>query len=614
MDNLLKIKGYGFVAVFLISVLITLSVSIFRFENYQNTTLFSKTFIFGCYAVIFTTCILWQIIKTKNVFHIASADVVVSCLLIFVLIKSFLRDDFSFSLRFYDLISVFIFYVFLRFFINSKTTVLYVIWGITMGVFINTLYGFGQFFNFFKTFHSEFDVTGSFFNPAPFAGLIAVGSVLNAFLIFYGKSFFKKFSYKNNSITFPNFLLYANVLMLLFNTSLLIILQSRASWLAFLTGILFLLFARTKPMFSSAAKKRLYSTLIIFVVILCGLGFYSLRKNSADGRLLIWKISSEIIKDFPLTGVGLDKFKAHYMPHQANYFLQHDNEQEMLLSDNVVYAFNDFIQFTVEQGLVGLFLLLFLLFVTSKKTQNPEGVAGFSLLISLSVFACFSYPLQILPLKMLGVFGCAICSFGHGRKVQIFPKPFLNISVILMSLFFIIFQINTLRQLHTAYSLWKTAMSAYFSTNFKESVSYFQQAYPILKTDGEFLMHYGKALSLNNEYKKSNEILHLSEKQLNNTVVQIALGDNYKELKNYIKAEKHYKTASYMTPNRLYPHYLLAIMYEASGNIKKAKQQAEILLKMPVKVPSMAVFEMQEEMDTTLKTKQFKQRVSNKKN
>ncbi|GET46051.1 hypothetical protein [Capnocytophaga felis] len=55
-----------------------------------------------------------------------------------------------------------------------------------------------------------------------------------------------------------------------------------------------------------------------------------------------------------------------------------------------------------------------------------------------------------------------------------------------------------------------------------------------------------------------------------------------------------------MILNRLYPHYLLAKMFQEEGNIEKVKQQAKILLEMPIKVPSMAVFEMQEEMKTLL--------------
>lgn len=55
-----------------------------------------------------------------------------------------------------------------------------------------------------------------------------------------------------------------------------------------------------------------------------------------------------------------------------------------------------------------------------------------------------------------------------------------------------------------------------------------------------------------------------------------------------------------MIPNRLYPVYLLTKMYEEKGDLKNAKERAEKLLKIPTKVPSMAVFEMQEEMKNIL--------------
>lgn len=587
---------------FVFSFLLISSITII-FNDYQNSTFFSKTFIFSLFSIGFIIYFLLKTVKRKQPIFVSNVDFSFFILFGFIILNHFLHQNSTFSLRFYDLLSLFSFYVLARTFFDTKKQIFYSILGVITGIFINSLYGLGQFLGYFSSFHSEFSITGSFFNPAPFSGLLAIGNVLLLFSFLYRKLFYRYFSEITHKKITAKIFLYGSIFAFLLNTFLLITLKSRASWLSFLVGSLFLILYKIKPKIISTTKKQILIVSTCFLVVLSGFFFYSLRKNSADGRMLVWKISSEIIKKHPLTGVGLDKFKAHYMNYQANYFSENKNPQEVLLSDNIVYAFNDFIQFVVEQGFIGLFLLIFLLFSVMKKPKNNRKIIGFSLLISLFVFACFSYPLQILPLKVLGIFGFAIISFSSERKWRIFPSNIFRFAVISVICGFLIFQTNTIYQLHTGYKLWKNAMDSYFSNEFSESIFYFEKAYPLLKTEGEFLMHYGKALGLNENPKKSNEILRQAENYLNNSIIQTSLGDNYRVLKDYKNAEKHYQKASDMIPNQLYPVFLLAKMYEEKGDLKNAKEQAQKLLQMPVKVASMAVFEMQEEMKNILDTK-----------
>ena len=49
-------------------------------------------------------------------------------------------------------------------------------------------------------------------------------------------------------------------------------------------------------------------------------GVYVLKKDSADGRLLIWKISVLAMSDWPVLGVGLDHFCGTYGNTQAACF------------------------------------------------------------------------------------------------------------------------------------------------------------------------------------------------------------------------------------------------------------------------------------------------------
>ena len=72
-------------------------------------------------------------------------------------------------------------------------------------------------------------------------------------------------------------------------------------------------------------------------------------------------------------------------------------------------------------------------------------------------------------------------------------------------------------------------------------------------------------------------------------------------MKQYTQAESAFLKASRMVPNRLYPLYLLAQMYNESGQIDKAIMTAHLLLEKAPKVPSSATEEMKRDMQKLIK-------------
>ena len=82
-----------------------------------------------------------------------------------------------------------------------------------------------------------------------------------------------------------------------------------------------------------------------------------MKKDSADGRLLIWKVTTEMIAKKPLIGHGTNGFEANYMNYQADYFSENNNPKEALLAGNNKYAFNIFLKILSEYGLIGFIIL-----------------------------------------------------------------------------------------------------------------------------------------------------------------------------------------------------------------------------------------------------------------
>jgi tetratricopeptide (TPR) repeat protein len=75
------------------------------------------------------------------------------------------------------------------------------------------------------------------------------------------------------------------------------------------------------------------------------------------------------------------------------------------------------------------------------------------------------------------------------------------------------------------------------------------------------------------------------------------LGDSYKALGETEKAEEAYLFASDIIPSRFYPQYLLAKLYNETGQKEKAIKTAKELLNKEIKIESTAIKEIHEEME-----------------
>ena len=88
---------------------------------------------------------------------------------------------------------------------------------------------------------------------------------------------------------------------------------------------------------------------------------------------------------------------------------------------------------------------------------------------------------------------------------------------------------------------------------------------------------------------------------MNDMDVQMLLADNYSRLGEYDRAERHYRRAARMCPNRFMPLYRLVKLYGQTGRDAEARQLAGEIIVKPVKVPSFRVDRMKREMEKYLR-------------
>jgi O-antigen polymerase len=293
------------------------------------------------------------------------------------------------------------------------------------------------------------------------------------------------------------------------------------------------------------------------------------------------------------------------MNAQAAYFQNNPEDPAVVLAADNNYAFNEFLQFTAEQGVIGLWLLILLgvlIVRTNDRTNSVWLIISKAGILSVVVFGLFSYPAQILPIKLnLVLFLAIVASFGNPVHVSLFSipeniRPWLKRAVLVLVFAGAAAGTLHLNELRKAVKTWKLGLDIYNSGNVTQAVMAYELVAPFFNRNGDFLMNYGKALSMAGEHKKAIRILHEAENHLNNTIIQTALGDSYAALGRFEEAESAYLLASRMLPDRFYPQYLLAVFYEETGQIERAVPIARELLDKEPRIESTAVNEIKQEM------------------
>lgn len=461
-------------------------------------------------------------------------------------------------------------------------------WGIA-----EALYGCIQLYGLTASNHTLYRLTGSFQNPGPFAGFLATLLPI---------SLWNVVQHKTTSCLTQRISIWLSGICLFLCVSLLPASMSRASWLAAGTGTAVVLASRYRltsrigRLFRTHRKQYIACLAAAFLLLaLAGGGIYHLKKDSADGRLLMWKITLRIIAAHPLSGVGNGHFAGAYGEAQAAYFASGNaSPQEEHVAGSPEYAFNEFLQIGAEHGLPGLALFLSLIAFTLRPSfrKRQPGIAAS--VVAFLVFSCFSYPFSVWQLQVLFAILTIDSAAASGNK-------YITTASLLL---FAVPGILSLRQWHAqqpAVRTWHEEQTYYFMDIYEGTTENYSRLYGQLKNNPRFLFEYGQCLSKTGKYRESNRILHEGATLSSDPMFWNIIGKNHRRMKQYPQAEACFRHALNMVPNRLYPLYLLTDLYLEWGQPKKAMATARTLIDKQPKIMSPAVGEMKNEIKEKIK-------------
>lgn len=374
--------------------------------------------------------------------------------------------------------------------------------------------------------------------------------------------------------------------------------NARIAWIAYIISISCLLYyydnrykVPLKVPKMRPPKWVVLSTIILSIPILTIL-FYEYKPNSVLGRGLIYEISAPLTLHSPIIGLGLNRFESIYNLAQAEYLNTYDIQiDRILLADNVQYAFNEFLQITIEIGFIGLLITIitiYLIFNLECRSRNVNIYiicigAKFSLL-SILICSLFSYPFHSWSINVVAIFYLAILSVNAKVTSSLTTDRYWLICIPI----FIASAGLEIRR-YAALKKWENASHLAATDNFSKAVTLYKEIHPVLSKHGRFLFNYGSELSVAGRYFESQVVLEEAKRYYAHADLYLYLGHVYESLADSVRAESHFQISSDISPSKFTPKYYLLRFYFRTRQFTKAKILARNIINYPVKIPSVEV-------------------------
>lgn len=423
--------------------------------------------------------------------------------------------------------------------------------------------------------HHLFDVTGTFFNPGPYAIFVAVVLAVSvAWWYRHGEAFAGRGRWSRMGAC-------SVAAVAVFCFPVLVATWSRAAWVAVAVAAACLLWKAHRRMVLWGMG----------VAVCAGVAAYFLKQGSADGRLLMTMVAGRAWAGEWLCGHGLGGYAQAYGAAQEAFFAARPGSPLSVVAGSPEYAFNGVLGVGVEQGVLGVVPALVLGLWSLAVLCRRGEVSAYGWLVLL-VSSLFSYPFALWPFLSLAVAWVALAVSLEAGTAEVRWWKRTAVWPVVAAGGWCVWNLSddTVRRVE-AYEEFRRVRGIQ-DVAFLED---YRKKYEDLKAYPDFLFTFGTALREAGRYNESNAMLRQGTRVSCDPVFYTLMGNNYRDLGAVAEAESAYRKAFGMLPGRMYPLYRLMKLYEAEGQMRKAEEMARQIIAFRPKVDSPAVREMKNE-------------------
>ena len=340
---------------------------------------------------------------------------------------------------------------------------------------------------------------------------------------------------------------------------------------------------------SSGKNRKILNRKFAFAVSLFALTIVFLKFDSFLGRLFIWKRIFANIHTLNWQGLGYNSFKPAYAEWQTEYFSKEANWTKYhFLADSPSYAFNEYLHYGVELGIIPPLILLILLYLNIKWIYKEIDftIKCFAISnVAIFLFSFVSYPLHSTWIIFLFVSNHLVILYFKNRKA--------GITMIIISLPIMMLLIYHSIKILYAKKDWEYAIYIPGS-ELNDKLSAYNSIRPFLYKNQYFLKDYCEVFIRANLPDSAEVLLVENKKYFNQFEFKMLSGDVSQLKGEYEQASIFYIKANNIIPNRFMPLYKLLLMNIRLNRRHSAKYFARIITTMPVKVESNIVYHIKE--------------------
>lgn len=403
-----------------------------------------------------------------------------------------------------------------------------------------------------------FACTGTFDNPGPLGGFLAIGLCVSLTEILLKKR-----------RSWMSYLTVVLCVIILPST------QSRAALLSIMAAAI--VYALNMPKTLAWIKTHWLVAIICITVLLSSVLIF--KRPSANGRLFAYKIELKTIKKNGFNGVGMGHFSNAYGITQREFFSKtihirdgqleyNESDRDRVFADNPKVGYNEYLQFGIVFGVGPLILFLSLVAMILYRLSRLHSPFFYGM-VSMLVFAVFSYPFSLWEYLVLFLVCAAIAGCKPNQSDSSMIASLLFALICLIPLLVFYKSTDTLRISYETEKLWNRQRPLFESGDYRSYEYCCSQLYPDLQCNCAFLYEYAYSLFENGKTDESEKVLNQSMALRGDPLSFILLGDIHKRQGLIAESEQDYFNSFLAIPDRLYPLYKLAVLYNDSNQEEK---------------------------------------------
>lgn len=317
------------------------------------------------------------------------------------------------------------------------------------------------------------------------------------------------------------------------------------------------------------------------IAIILSVGLYHFKQSSSEGRLLIWKITSRMIRENPI-GYGYGLFEKNYNLHQAVYFKSgQGNMKEKQTATAVYMPYNDVLEQSVEGGVVGALFYLLFFAITLKTSYRQKDPEAFSICLSLLVMSMVNFIYTAIPVWFLLMF---VAGNIISTKRETPKRDCRRLVTVMLAVFSILLCFRELKAIWAQLQLaqWHELIGKGHVIEY----GYMDRLQPIIETSECYYTDLGKNQMQMHQYDSAATSFSTALEYTSSPRVFYLLSQCYLVLGDKQGFLHCMTTAENILPHHFWPRVLLMRYYSSHNQKREAVHYAHEIINMPAKVPS----------------------------